>query len=166
MPAVRRTLGCGGVAALVLAAVVGCGSDADDYRAAPEPTTVSTTADAESDSPSTSVVYLPPPYIDHTEWVETAVGPSLQVYPTPNGRRVTTADAQGKAWREVVKRSSGYGQYSARTPGMRAQFDCHWIWARAVQPDKSSWNLEPTRPVVSEDQMVATRCNPGFAEEY
>lgn len=50
-------------------------------------------------------------------------------------------------------------------PGMRAQFDCHWVFARLVDPNKASWNLEPNRPVVGVAEMIATRCNPGFAEE-
>ncbi|MFT4202042.1 DUF2599 domain-containing protein [Gordonia sp. (in: high G+C Gram-positive bacteria)] len=163
----RRTAAIGATAATLLVGVVACGgsSDREDIGWTAPPLS-SAVADETSEVPTVSVVYLPPPYIDHTEWVETAVGPSLQVYPTANGRRVTAPDAQGKAWREVVAKSNRYGQYSARTPGMRAQFDCHWTWARAVQPDKASWNLEPARPVVTEDQMIATRCNPGFAEEY
>lgn len=32
---------------------------------------------------------LPPPYVDRVDWVQTAVGPSLQVRPTVAGRRVT-----------------------------------------------------------------------------
>ena len=84
---------------------------------------------------------------------------------TDAGRRVTAPDAQAKAWQEVVAMTSRHGRYGATSPGMRAQFDCHWNWARAVQPDKPSWNLEPGRPVVTEDQMVAARCNPGAAEE-
>ncbi len=117
------------------------------------------------DGPSATVIWLPPPYISHTEWVDTAVGPSLQVYPTAAGRRVTAPQAQVQAWREVVASSAPYGRFSAQSPGMHAQFDCHWVWARAVAPDKPSWNLEPLRPVVGEDEMVAARCNPGGPEE-
>jgi hypothetical protein len=47
---------------------------------------------------------------------------------------------------------------------MRAQFDCHWRFARIVEPDKPSWNLEPWRPVVTESEMVDARCNPGGPE--
>ena len=108
---------------------------------------------------------LPPLYIARTQWVQTEVGPSLQVYPTDAGRQVTEPGAQDTAWREVVAKSSPYGQYSASSPGMRAQFDCHWVWARAVAPDKPSWNLEPGRPVVDENEMVSARCNPGAPEE-
>ena len=157
---------------VVVLVVGGCGDpsatvDPPDRASA----VVSPTATAASDAadragpPSETVVYLPPPYVARTEWVQTAVGPSWQVYPTDAGRRVTSPGAQKTAWREVVAESSDYGQYSATSPGMRAQFDCHWVWARAVQPDKTSWNLEPGRPVVTEDQMVATQCNPGMPEE-
>lgn len=103
---------------------------------------------------------VPPPYIDYVEWVQTGVGPSLQIHPTPAGRRVIGGDADDVAWREVLALAP-----DGDTPGMRMQFDCHWVFARMVEPDKPSWNLEPGRPVVSEQEMIATRCNPGFSEE-
>ena len=52
----------------------------------------------------------------------------------------------------------------ADTPGMRAQFACHWGLARLLVPDKPSWNLEPWRPVVSSGEMLADGCHPGGAE--
>lgn len=136
-------------------------------QAVPAPATdrPTTADDAPTAWPSPTVISLPPPYIARTQWVETEVGPSLQVYPTDAGRRVTEPGAQDTAWREVIAQSSSYGQYSASSPGMRAQFDCHWVWARAVAPDKPSWNLEPGRPVVDENAMVTARCNPGAPEE-
>ena len=39
----------------------------------------------------------------------------------------------------------------AGTPGMHDQFRCHWELAETRQPGKSSWNLEPWRPVVDDD---------------
>lgn len=101
-----------------------------------------------------------PPYIDHVQWVQTQVGPSLQIYPTSSGRQTTSTNGAVVAWAEVLALAPG-----ADTPGMRAQFDCHWTFARAVAPDKPSWNIEPERPVVDAAQMVATRCNPGGPEE-
>ena len=53
----------------------------------------------------------------------------------------------------------------AGTPGMRAQFDCHWTYARLVAPDKHSWNLEPWRPVVGAQAMTRAGCNPGGGDE-
>ncbi|WP_448221969.1 DUF2599 domain-containing protein [Gordonia iterans] len=103
---------------------------------------------------------LPPPYIERAEWAQTQVGPSLQIYPTRAGRRVSGDGAADLAWREVLTLRP-----NADTPGMRAQFDCHWTFARIVDPEKTSWNLEPGRPVVSEEEMIASRCNPGFDEE-
>lgn len=104
----------------------------------------------------------PPPYIDHTEWV--SWGPaSLRVYPTPSGRaaaRASDLPAAGQAWAEVLARSP-----QADTPGMRAQFDCHWQFAELARPGKTSWNLEPWRPVVDDAAMVAAACNPGGQEE-
>jgi hypothetical protein len=48
---------------------------------------------------------------------------------------------------------------------MREQFMCHWQYAEFAQPGKTSWNLEPWRPQVTADQMVAAGCNPGGTEE-
>lgn len=103
---------------------------------------------------------IPPPYVDHVEWVQTAVGPSLQIHPTAAGRRTENPDGADIAWAEVLRLEP-----DADTPGMRAQFDCHWDFARAVEPDKPSWNIEPSRPVVTDQAMIQTRCNPGAPEE-
>ena len=105
-----------------------------------------------------------PPFVDHTEWSHWGNLSSLRVYPTASGRRAASEfneDAQGQeAWTEVLRLAP-----DADTPGMRAQFLCHWAFAEKVQPGKTSWNLEPWRPVVSDQTMVDTRCNPGGTEE-
>lgn len=86
----------------------------------------------------------------------------MRVYPTPSGRTaamqlsVTAAD---EAWSEVLTLSPDAG-----TPGMRTQFICHWQFAEFVQPGKTSWNLEPWRPVVDDSEMFAAGCNPGGPE--
>ena len=102
-----------------------------------------------------------PPYIDHTEWVHWADLSSLRVYPTAAGREATT-DFVGpdEAWVEVLKLSP-----DADIPGMRQQFVCHWKLAEFAQPGKTSWNLEPWRPMVGDKQMLAAGCNPGGIEE-
>jgi hypothetical protein len=117
-----------------------------------------------------------PPYVDHTEWTNWGRLTSLRVYPTPSARAASrepgTAGSlndgvQGvfqeiidEAWTEVLTRSP-----DADTPGMRAQFVCHWRFAELAQPGKTSWNLEPWRPVVDDAQMVVSGCNPGGSEE-
>jgi hypothetical protein len=107
-----------------------------------------------------------PPFVDHTEWAQWGHHnlTSLRVYPTPSGRVAarqsgTTADAD-EAWAELLAASP-----DADTDGMRAQFNCHWQFAEIVDPGKTSWNLEPWRPVVDDSEMVASRCNPGGLEE-
>ncbi|MGZ8803459.1 MAG: DUF2599 domain-containing protein [Mycobacterium sp.] len=106
----------------------------------------------------------PPPYVDHAEWAKWGDLSSLRVYPTASGRdtsgRPGTAPQADEAWAEVLTLSP-----DAAIPGMREQFICHWQFAELVEPGKVSWNLEPWRPEVSEEEMVAAGCNPGGTEE-
>ena len=162
---VRRI--CGAVAAVCATAlmVAGCGDAPDGSSVAGESSAVEATpprssAPTRSSAVETTPPTLPPPYIEGVDWVDTEVGPSLQIRPTDNGRRVSGDGVDDEAWAEVLALEP-----DADTPGMRAQFDCHFTFARIVEPDKPSWNLEPDRPVVSEAEMIAARCNPGFAEE-
>jgi len=53
----------------------------------------------------------------------------------------------------------------ADTPGMRQQFVCHWRFAELAKPGKTSWNLEPWRPLVDNATMIWSRCNPGGTED-
>jgi hypothetical protein len=104
-----------------------------------------------------------PPYVDHTTWEHWGDLSTLRVYPTSAGREESRrlSDAQGaEAWSEVLALAP-----DADLPGMRAQFMCHWDFAEIAQPGKTSWNLEPWRPVVDDQTMVDTRCNPGGTEE-
>jgi Protein of unknown function (DUF2599) len=104
-----------------------------------------------------------PPYVDHVEWAKWGDLSSLRVFPTASGR-----DASGlastvnpdAAWAEVLTLSP-----DAAIPGMREQFVCHWEFAELTEPGKSSWNLEPWRPEVSEQEMLDAGCNPGGTEE-
>jgi hypothetical protein len=105
-----------------------------------------------------------PPFVAQAEWAHWGDLSSLRVYPTAAGRAAaaqfgTTAQAD-EAWAEVLALSPDAG-----TPGMREQFMCHWQYAEFAQPGKTSWNLEPWRPEVSMDEMVAAHCNPGGTEE-
>lgn len=105
-----------------------------------------------------------PPFVDHTQWSRWQGLPSLRVFPTPSGRMAArqpgTASQADEAWAEVLAQAP-----DADTAGMRAQFVCHWQLAEFVQPGKTSWNLEPWRPVVDDAEMFATGCNPGGPEE-
>jgi hypothetical protein len=103
----------------------------------------------------------PPPYVDHTEWVHWADLSSLRVYPTPAGRMASTDFVSAdEGWAEVLAHAP-----EADIPGMRDQFVCHWQLAEYAEPGKTSWNLEPWRPVVDYSQMLATGCNPGNVQE-
>lgn len=105
-----------------------------------------------------------PPYVAAAEWAKWGDLSSLRVYPTDAARAAstqagTTAQAD-EAWAEVLTLSP-----DADIPGMREQFMCHWSYAELAQPGKTSWNLEPWRPEVSADEMLAAHCNPGGTEE-
>lgn len=103
-------------------------------------------------------------YIDHTSWEQWGDLKSLRVYPTPAGRAQAatpgTQPQQDQAWAEVLAISP-----EADIPGMQAQFNCHWQFAEFIEPGKTSWNLEPWRPVVADAELVAAGCNPGGTEE-
>jgi hypothetical protein len=103
-------------------------------------------------------------YVDHTQWVKWGDLSSLRVYPTPAARaesaRPDTLGAAAAAWAEVLADAP-----DADLPGMHAQFLCHWQYAEIAEPGKTSWNLEPWRPEVSETAMFASGCNPGGTEE-
>jgi uncharacterized protein DUF2599 len=104
-----------------------------------------------------------PPFVDRTEWTQWRGLASLRVFPTPSGRAAArapgTSAAAYEAWAEVLALSP-----DVDTAGMRAQFICHWQFAEIAQPGKTSWNLEPWRPVVDDTEMVASGCNPGGPE--
>ncbi|GFG52646.1 hypothetical protein CQY20_01340 [Mycolicibacterium agri] len=105
-----------------------------------------------------------PPYVAHAEWAKWGDLSSLRVYPTDSARAAstqpgTTAQAD-QMWAEVLTVSP-----DADIAGMREQFMCHWHYAELAYPGKESWNLEPWRPEVSWDEMLASHCNPGGTEE-
>ncbi|MBJ7290783.1 MAG: DUF2599 domain-containing protein [Williamsia sp.] len=139
---------------IVAALLAGCG------ESVPAPTVVSSSPSAPPEVITSSVPAALPPFIERTTWVETPLGRSLQVVPTASGRRAQGAGDEDVAWKEVVAADA-----TADSPGMEMQFQCHWTFARVLQPDKPSWNLEPWRPVVTDQEMVDARCNPGGAEE-
>ena len=106
-----------------------------------------------------------PPFIDHVEWVHWGDLSSLRVYPTTAGRdaaaQLLKPPAEiDEAWGEVLTLAP-----DADLPGMRAQFVCHFRFAEIAEPGKTSWNLEPWRPVVDDNAMMAAGCNPGGVEE-
>jgi Protein of unknown function (DUF2599) len=115
-------------------------------------------------APAVSADPVPaPPYVDHVHWAKWGDLSSLRVYPTAAGRDaslVATVNTEAAAWQEVLALSP-----DADMPGMYAQFSCHWQLAELGQPGKTSWNLEPWRPEVDVDTLVATGCNPGGTEE-
>jgi Protein of unknown function (DUF2599) len=129
----------------------------------PLPATAPALADSGGDA-GAGAANPSPPFIDHTQWAQWQGLQSLRVFPTRSGRmaaRQPEAEVDGdEAWAEVLALSP-----DADTPGMRAQFICHWQFAELVEPGKVSWNLEPWRPVVGDAEMLASGCNPGGPQE-
>lgn len=151
-------------AALVVSAVfavAGCGDDSASTES-PAPATTTTavrTSEAPTSAPPaepTTDPFAGSPLIDHTEWTDDPDGRRLHVYPTAAGRADRFPTALDRAWSEVLADSP-----DADSPGMYDQFQCHWVWARMVAPNKPSWNLEPWRPAVGYQATVQAMCNPG-----
>lgn len=106
-----------------------------------------------------------PPFIDHARWQHWGDLVSLRVYPSAAGR-----DAAGQLFKPPWEADEAWGEVlamapDADTPGMRAQFVCHFRFAEVAEPGKTSWNLEPWRPVVDDNTMTEAGCNPGGSEE-
>ncbi|CRZ16334.1 DUF2599 domain-containing protein [Mycolicibacterium neworleansense] len=103
-------------------------------------------------------------YVDHVAWAKWGDMSSLRVYPTDAARALArqpgTTPQADQGWAEVLSLSP-----DADLPGMREQFLCHWTFAELAEPGKTSWNLEPWRPEVTPEVMVASGCNPGGSEE-
>ena len=102
-------------------------------------------------------------YVNHVQWAKWGDLSSLRVFPTTAARKASglASVAQGEqAWAEVLTLAP-----DADIPGMKPQFICHWEFAELSEPGKSSWNLEPWRPEVSDEEMVQAGCNPGGTEE-
>lgn len=99
------------------------------------------------------------PLVESATWADSDYGATLKISPTEAGRLASGVDDARTAWREVLAQVP-----DADAPGMWEQFDCHWTWARILEPDKATWNVEPWRPVVDEAAMIADGCNPGGPE--
>ncbi|EFV92318.1 hypothetical protein ES5_06712 [Dietzia cinnamea P4] len=168
-------------ALLAIALTGGCAADPDE-PAGPETATDAApsgpgSSSSSSPTPGTSLAASPsapgptsparrspptppaPPFIAAATWADSDYGVTLEVAPTDSGRRAWAEGDAEAAWQEVLRLAP-----DADTPGMWEQFDCHWTWARLLEPDKPTWNVEPWRPVVSPERMLAEGCNPGGPE--
>lgn len=126
---------------------------------APSPTTPPPTALSPVPTRAPAPPRAVPPFVASATWGGSDYGVTLRVAPTPSALRAGGFDDADLAWSEVLRLAP-----DADTPGMREQFDCHWTWARLLEPEKPTWNLEPWRPVVEADRMLLEGCNPGGPE--
>ena len=155
--------------AIALVAATGCTRDEPGPAPAADPTSTPVTSayaaaprtgESRAVEPGTSQPPATPVrLIASATWADSDFGVTLEVAPTPAGRQAWGADDSALAWAEVLELAPDAG-----TPGMWEQFDCHWMWARILEPAKPTWNVEPWRPVVSPERMLAEGCNPGGPE--
>ncbi|MGZ4521732.1 MAG: DUF2599 domain-containing protein [Mycobacteriaceae bacterium] len=148
----RRALGCFAVAL----SAAGCAQQVP--APSPAPSVTPTTA-ARSSTPLATTTVAAPPFIDHVAWTSDSKGRMLRVYPTASGRTATGDAALGQAWQEVLRAAP-----TSATASMADQFRCHWEFARIVEPNKTSWNLEAWRLDVGYAATVQAACNPGGPE--
>jgi Protein of unknown function (DUF2599) len=116
-------------------------------------------------APASADTTSSPPFIDYAQWQHWGDLISLRVYPSTAGR-----EAAGQLFKPPWEVDEAWGEVlamapDADTPGMREQFVCHFRFAEFAEPGKTSWNLEPWRPVVDDNTMTAAGCNPGGSEE-
>lgn len=151
----------------------GCAQDPDPVAGEPRPTPTTSTAPVRTPESTTTTPAPPdatrdrrsttprpaPPFVESATWGDSDYGETLLVAPSVSGRQAWGADDAATAWREVLALVP-----EADTPGMWEQFDCHWTWARLLEPGKPTWNIEPWRPDVSPERMLAEGCNPGGPE--
>lgn len=145
-------------ALLAIALTGGCATDSEE-RAGPSPATSPSAPGPTSPPRRSPPPPSAPPFIASATWGGSDYGVTLEVAPTDSGRRAWGAGDAEAAWQEVLQMAP-----DADTPGMWEQFDCHWTWARLLEPSKPTWNVEPWRPVVSPERMLAEGCNPGGPE--
>lgn len=86
--------------------------------------------------------------IQRTTWAKSlwVWSPTLKVYPTDYGRYFASSLAVGAAWSETLEKTEQGGYPNANTPSMKVQFDCHYIFVRVRNANKSSWNLDTKLP--------------------
>jgi Protein of unknown function (DUF2599) len=98
--------------------------------------------------------------VQRTAWS----GNTLQVYPTDWARisytnlfKVSAGwGARWAGWDEVVSKTPGNRE---NTASMRDQYYCHFDFVRFRAPNKTSWNLDVTRPYVDYATLVWRQCN-------
>lgn len=134
-----------------------------DVEAAPPPTggPEMEAAPAHTGGPATTARPTPAPCpvtgaVDAASWTQADGGRSLAVSPAQELRDcagpLVRWDGRPPGWAEVVDLAGP----EADTAAMEQQYVCHLRFARA----KETWNLEPWRPEVTEEELIRARCNP------
>lgn len=99
--------------------------------------------------------------IEKTTWTRNlwVWSPTLMVYPTPFGRYYASNFAVSAAWAETLDKGFQSGYPNANTPSMKVQFDCHYIFVRVRNVNKSSWNLDSKLPATDLFTEANYGCN-------
>lgn len=91
---------------------------------------------------------------------------TLAVKPTECGKKLTPAQTEA-AYAELFNKYASDARWTPDNGSMRRQFVCHLSWTGTDDQgkpirarDKPSWNLEPFRPYVSQEEALKAGCNP------
>lgn len=98
------------------------------------------------------------PYLKGNPW-------SLMIKPTECGKKMNKAQ-QHAAYAELFSKYASDPRWQPDNGSMERQFVCHLEWSgddrgkKIFARDKPTWNLEPSRPVASWDELFKQGCNP------
>jgi hypothetical protein len=99
--------------------------------------------------------------IQRATWSRTlwSWSPTLMVYPTEYGRYYASTLAVSAGWVETIDKGLQAGFPNPNSASMKVQFDCHFIFVRYRNRDKTSWNLDSKLPVTDLTTEANYGCN-------
>jgi hypothetical protein len=99
--------------------------------------------------------------IQRATWSRTlwSWSPTLMVYPTEYGRYYASTFAVSAGWAETIDKGLQSGFPNPNSASMKVQFDCHFIFVRYRNRDKTSWNLDSKLPATDLTTEANYGCN-------